>query len=72
MPFALTNALSAFMNLTNTVFKNYLYSFVIVFIYGMVAYHKSENYHTGHLGSDRFLFVCHIVCSYSMEIDRRK
>ena len=49
MPFALTNALSAFMNLTNTVFKNYLYSFVIVFIDDILVYFKSEDDHMGHL-----------------------
>ena len=49
MQFALTNALAAFMNMMNQVFKPYLDKFVIVFIYDILVYSSSEEEHENHL-----------------------
>ena len=49
MSYGLTNALAAFMDLINRVFRNYLYSFVIVFIDEILVYLKNEGDHRGHL-----------------------
>ena len=45
----LTSAPVAFMDLMNRVFKNYLDSFVSVFINDMLVYSKNEDDHMGHL-----------------------
>ena len=42
MPFRLTNALAAFMNLINRVFKEYMDKFVIVFIDNILIYSRIE------------------------------
>ncbi|KAH0716653.1 hypothetical protein KY290_012914 [Solanum tuberosum] len=49
MSFGLTNAPAAFMDLMNRVFRNILYSFVIVFIDDILIYSKSEDDHMNHL-----------------------
>ena len=49
MSFGLTNAPTAFMDLMNRVFRNYLDSFVIVFIDDILIYSKSEDDHMNHL-----------------------
>ena len=49
MSFGLTNSLAPFMGLLNRVFKNYLDSFVIVFIDDILVYSKSEDGHMDHL-----------------------
>ena len=36
------------MSLMNRVFRNYLHSFVIVFIDDILVYYKSEDDHMGH------------------------
>ena len=49
MPFVLTNAPAAFMDLMNRVFKDYLDKFVIVFIDDILVYSRSEEDHEQHL-----------------------
>ena len=49
MSFGLTNAPAAFMDLMNRVFRNFLDSFVIVFIDDILIYSKSEDDHMNHL-----------------------
>ncbi|KAH0722292.1 hypothetical protein KY290_004974 [Solanum tuberosum] len=49
MSFGLTNALAAFMNLMNIVFRQYLDMFVIVFIDDILIYSRSENEYMDHL-----------------------
>lgn len=49
MSFGLTNALAAFMDLMNIVFKEYLDNFVIVFINDILIYSQSETEHEQHL-----------------------
>ena len=50
MSFGLTNALVAFMDLMNRVFRPYLDRFVIVFIDDILVYSRSELEHGRHLG----------------------
>ncbi|XP_075091854.1 uncharacterized protein LOC142172004 [Nicotiana tabacum] len=45
MPFDLTNAPAAFMDLMNRVFKHYLDQFVVVFIYDILVNSKNREYH---------------------------
>ncbi|KAL4324432.1 hypothetical protein GQ457_11G024800 [Hibiscus cannabinus] len=49
MPFRLTNAPAAFMDMMNRVFQPYLDQFVIVFIDDILVYSKSEDEHEEHL-----------------------
>lgn len=49
MPFGLTNAPATFMDLINSVFRQYLYKFVIVFIDDILVYSTSEEEHFEHL-----------------------
>ena len=49
LPFGLTNAPVAFMDLMNRVFKPYLDRFVIVFIDDILIYSKSQAEHKEHL-----------------------
>ena len=49
MSFGLTNALAAFMELMNMVFKNFLDIYAIVFIDDILVYSKAEAEHEEHL-----------------------
>ena len=49
MPFRVTNAPKAFMNLMNHVFKPFLDEFIIVFIDDIFVYSKSVAKHEHHL-----------------------
>jgi hypothetical protein len=49
MSFGLTNALAYFMYLMNKVFMEYLDKFVVVFIYAILIFSKTEEEHEKHL-----------------------
>ena len=49
MPFGLPNALAAFMDLMNRVFRPYLDQFVVVFIDDILVYSRDEQKHDQHL-----------------------
>ena len=49
MPFELTNASAAFMDLMNRVFHPYLDQFVVVFIDDILVYSKDAQDHEQHL-----------------------
>ena len=49
MPFSLTNALAAFMDLMNHVFRSYVDQFVVVFIDDILVYSKDRENHDTHL-----------------------
>ena len=49
MPFRLTNAPTAFMDLMHRVFQPYLDLFIVVFVDEILIYSKSEEDHEDHL-----------------------
>ena len=56
MSFGLTNALAAFMDRMNRVFRKYLYFFIFLFMDDILIYSRRENDHIRHL---------RIVCKFS-------
>ena len=49
MPFRLTNAPAAFVDLMHRVFQPYLDQFVVVFVDDILIYFQSEGEHEDHL-----------------------
>ena len=49
MPFRLTNAPAAFMDLMNRVFRPYVDQFIVVFIDDILVYSKDQENHDTHL-----------------------
>lgn len=49
MPFGLTNTSAAFMELMNQIFRQYLDSFVVVFIDDILIYCRDDEEHKKHL-----------------------
>ncbi|KAL0546377.1 hypothetical protein IC582_016285 [Cucumis melo] len=70
MSFGLTNALAVFMDLMNRVFKDFLDSFVIVFIDDILIYSKTEAEHEEHL--HQVSFLGHVVSSEGVSVDPAK
>ncbi|KAH0720379.1 hypothetical protein KY285_005181 [Solanum tuberosum] len=73
MLFGLTNALAAFMDLMNRVFKPYLDMFVIVFIDDILIYSRNEEDHASHLKivlqtlKDKELYAKFFKCEFWLE-----
>ncbi|TYK21327.1 ty3-gypsy retrotransposon protein [Cucumis melo var. makuwa] len=70
MSFGLTNAPAVFMDLMNRVFKDFLDSFVIVFIDDILIYSKTEAEHEEHL--HQVTFLGHVVSSEGVFVDPSK
>ena len=49
MPFRLTNAPAAFMDLMHRVFQPYIDQFIVDFVDDILIYSKSEEKHENHL-----------------------
>ncbi|KAA0058469.1 pol protein [Cucumis melo var. makuwa] len=64
MSFGLTNAPTVFMDLMNRVFREFLDTFVIVFIDDILIYSKTEAEHEGHLR--------HVVSKAGVSVDPAK
>ncbi|KAH0709456.1 hypothetical protein KY284_010883 [Solanum tuberosum] len=73
MSFVLTNALAAFMDLMNRVFKQYLDLFIIVFIDDILIYSRNEEEHASHFRvvlqtlKDRQLFAKFNKCKFLLQ-----
>ncbi|TYK03544.1 retrotransposon protein, putative, Ty3-gypsy subclass [Cucumis melo var. makuwa] len=67
MSFGLTNAPTIFMDLMNRVFKDFLDTFVIVFIDDILIYSKTEAEHEKHL--HQVTFLDHVVSNEGVSMD---
>ncbi|KAL0540962.1 hypothetical protein IC582_020988 [Cucumis melo] len=70
MSFGLTNAPAVFMDLMNRVFREFLDTFVIVFIDDILIYSKTEAEHEEHLRIVSFLG--HVVSKAEVSVDPAK
>ncbi|KAL0539655.1 hypothetical protein IC582_023871 [Cucumis melo] len=70
MSFGLTNAPAVFMDLMNRVFREFLDTFVIVFIDDILIYSKTEAKHEEHLRMVSFLG--HVVSKAEVSVDPAK
>ncbi|KAL4038284.1 hypothetical protein IC575_001898 [Cucumis melo] len=70
MSFGLTNAPTVFMDLMNIVFREFLDTFVIVFIDDILIYSKTETEHEEHLHMVSFLG--HVVSKAGLSVDPAK
>ncbi|KAL0541244.1 hypothetical protein IC582_021286 [Cucumis melo] len=70
MSFGLTNAPAVFMDLMNRVFKEFLDTFLIVFIDDILIYSKTEAEHEEHLRTVSFLG--HVVSKAGVSVDPAK
>ncbi|KAL4011292.1 hypothetical protein IC575_028346 [Cucumis melo] len=70
MSFGLTNAPAVFMDLMNRVFREFLDTFVIVFIDDILIYSKTEAEHEEHLRMVSFLG--HVVSKAGVSVDPTK
>ncbi|KAL4032587.1 hypothetical protein IC575_005666 [Cucumis melo] len=70
MSFGLTNALTVFMDLMNRVFREFLDTFVIMFIDDILIYSKTEAEHEEHLRMVSFLG--HVVSKAGVYVDPAK
>ncbi|KAA0032794.1 ty3-gypsy retrotransposon protein [Cucumis melo var. makuwa] len=70
MSFGLTNAPTVFMDLMNRVFREFLDTFVIVFIDDILIYSKTEAEHEEHLRMVSFLG--HVVSKAGVSVDPAK
>ncbi|KAL0544325.1 hypothetical protein IC582_019438 [Cucumis melo] len=68
MSFGLTNAPAVFMDLMNRVFREFLDTFVIVFIDDILIYSKMEAEHEEHLR----VFLGHVVSKAGVSVDPAK
>ncbi|KAL0534283.1 hypothetical protein IC582_028572 [Cucumis melo] len=68
MSFGLTNAPAVFMDLMNRVFREFLDTFVIVFINDILIYSKKEAEHEGHFVS----FLGHVVSKARVSVNPAK
>ena len=70
MPFRFTNALAAFMDLMNRVFRPYVDQFVVVFIDDILVYSKDAQEHEQHLKivlqtlREKKLYAKHSKCDF--------
>ncbi|TYK18897.1 pol protein [Cucumis melo var. makuwa] len=71
MSFGLTNAPTVFMDLMNRVFKEFLDTFVIVFIDDILIYSKTEAEHEEHLRM-QVSFLGHVVSKAGVSVDPAK
>ncbi|KAL0543930.1 hypothetical protein IC582_019035 [Cucumis melo] len=73
MSFGLTNAPPIFMDLMNKVFKDFLETFVIVFIDDILIYSKTEAENEKHLHQlKKVTFLGHVVSSEGVSVDPTK